>query len=139
MDKKIDVVRGYYYLVPLWFLIESYLFAGIRAGVVAGDSTLGRLAFYGVEATIASGFWFGKRWAPAAALFENMAYLVAACRFVLIVPLEIAMTAETTNIAPAGEHYARALPGVLWSMAAVVISLYRSGYLKFGAPADAQS
>ena len=125
------VFRGYYYLVPVWFFVESYCWSGMRAGLIVGDSTWARFAFYLLEAGIGTALWFGLRWSEPAALVENVAYLVAGARFVLLAPIDIAANIEQSSALPAIDHYVHAVPGILFSMFAVVFQLYRRGYCSF--------
>jgi hypothetical protein len=58
VGSRVDAaMRGYYYLAPLWLLLEISFFKGARAGLIVGNSLLGITAFYGVESAIGIGFW----------------------------------------------------------------------------------
>ena len=129
--KPEKLVRGYYYLVPLWFFLESYLWSGLRAGLIVGDSPWARLAFYSIEAGIGTALWFGLGWAELAALAENVAYLAAGARFVILYPVDIALNIENASVVPEIDRYVHSLPGILFSMSAVVFHLYRRGYCGF--------
>ena len=112
-------------MVPAWFAIESLVWPGLRSGIMAGDSAIGRVAFYLVESGIALGFWFSLPWAEPAALIENVAYLGFAIAFIVFRPLDIAgrLDADFNGAVAMGEHYRHYLPGVLISAAQVAVSV----------------
>lgn len=44
-----NLLNGFYYLAPLWFMVEVFLWPGFRAGIIFGDSLFGSLAFYSIS------------------------------------------------------------------------------------------
>lgn len=124
------LIKGYYYLVPVWFLIEAFLLPGVRAGVLVGRSFWGLLGFYAVEGVIGAGFWKGSPYAGWAALAENVVYLTASIYFILLGPLDIALAigSDMTRTTQMSDNYLRALPGEMFSACQVTWTLYRIIY-----------
>ncbi|MFA5137928.1 MAG: hypothetical protein WC728_01755 [Elusimicrobiota bacterium] len=67
--------KAYYYMVPLWCVLEALFFPGMRAGALVGSSLIGVAVFYTLEGGIASAFWTGSSMAEGLALAENLLYL----------------------------------------------------------------
>lgn len=115
----------FYYLAPLWFLAETFLWPNFRAGVIFGGSTAGAAAFYAAEWAIGFALWRGLRYADLTALLENAAYLVFAMKYVLYAPLDAA--AALASDLPGTENFASAylgaLPGIMYSVLHVVLRL----------------
>lgn len=120
-----SVLRAYYYLTPLWYVLETAVFPGARAGMVTDGSWLGNGGFYGMEAAIGLGLFF--RWSPAevAALSENVLYLAAACKYIVFAPMDIAMKmdGDVVQAAALGDQYRQALPGLIYSGFHVVYNI----------------
>ena len=116
------VLNSFYYLAPLWFVLETFFWPNFRAGMVFGPGLLGIAAFYSAEAGIGAALWFKLPYASAFALLENIVYLVFVMKFILYAPVDAALA--VTNDAPGMEEfsrtYAAALPGMLYSMYHVV-------------------
>jgi hypothetical protein len=113
-------LNSFYYLAPLWFVVETFFWPNFRAGIVFGDGLMGTAAFYSVEAGIGAALWYKLPFAGAGALFENVLYLVFVLKFILYAPLDAAMAADTGALDDFGRTYAAALPGALYSMVHVV-------------------
>lgn len=114
MDQKIKKLDYFYLLAPAWLALELTLWPGFRAGVFSGSAGW-ITAFYAMEAAIGAAFYFRLKWAAPAALLENVVYLVAAVKFVVFTPMDIALSVETIDMAAAGASYRAALPGILYS------------------------
>lgn len=113
---------SFYYLAPLWFLVEAFLWPNFRAGVVFGPGLAGTAAFYGLEAGIGAALWFRLPYARAGALLENVLYLVLVFKFILFAPIDAALAlADGTDVT---ENFARgylgALPGIIYSVLHVI-------------------
>lgn len=70
--------KAYYYLIPLWCVLEVLFFPGMRAAALTGPSLIGITVFYTLEGGIASALWMGSSLAEGLALAENLLYLGAA-------------------------------------------------------------
>lgn len=112
------VLNSFYYLAPLWFVLETFFWPNFRAGVVAGPGLLGVAAFYSVEAGLGAALWFKLPYASAGALLENVVYLVFVMKFILYAPVDaaIALTDDAAGAAELSRNYSAALPGMLYSM-----------------------
>ncbi|HBA62044.1 MAG TPA: hypothetical protein DCZ92_14765 [Elusimicrobia bacterium] len=123
MNEKL--LNRFYYLAPLWFLLETFLWPDFRAGLVVGPGAWWKALFYTVEGGIGAALYFRLPYADASALAENIAYLVAAMKFVLITPLDIALSIGDSG--GGGETLARkytaSMPGIVYSMFYVGIRL----------------
>jgi len=119
------VLNSFYYLAPLWFVLETFFWPNFRAGVVFGPGLLGVAAFYAVEGGIGAALWYKLPYASAGALLENVIYLVFVMKFILYSPIDAALA--LTNDAPVMDEfsrtYAAALPGMLYSMYHVVMKI----------------
>ena len=89
-EKPFSPVNSFYYLAPVWFLAETFLWPNFRAGVIFGGSTAGAAAFYAAEWGIGFALWRRLRYADLTALLENIAYLVFAFKYVLFAPFDAA-------------------------------------------------
>ncbi|MBI5211454.1 MAG: hypothetical protein HY927_15890 [Elusimicrobia bacterium] len=122
------LIKGYYYLAPLWFLLETYCWPGLRARALVGPSVEGRVGFYAAEALIGAGFWRGLPAAEVTAVVENVACLISTYRFILFAPLTMALGVDSGTGSFMAQDYVEALPGALFSSVQVTISLYRGIY-----------
>ena len=110
--------RGYYYLAPLWFVVEAFLYPDLRAGPIVGHSLAAVAAFYAVEGGIGTLLWKGLPGAQPAALTVNVAQLIAVLRFILFTPMDAALFldgADSGHWEAATQGYARAIPGAIVS------------------------
>lgn len=126
-DKKngFPVLNSFYYLAPLWFVLETFFWPNFRAGVVAGPGLLGTAAFYSVEAGLGAALWYRLPYASAGALLENVIYLVFVMKFILYAPMDaaLAMINDAPGAAELSQNYSAALPGMLYSMYHVVMKI----------------
>lgn len=65
----------------------------------------------------------GSGWAQPAALIENVLYLAAAFRFILMTPLDLAAGLEDPGAVERMASFQAFLPGALFSAAYVVVGL----------------
>jgi len=131
---KASPLRAYYYLAPLWMLLEFFLWPGIRAEMIVGPSLLGVLLFYSLEAGIGVAYWKKLPGAEWAALAENLVYVTFSARFVLIAPFDIGLGlgGSTADLEDAFLAWSEALPGVLLSLLYLSIqSIYLLQKLNF--------
>lgn len=114
----LPALNYFYYLAPLWFVLETFFWPNFRAGVVFGPGALGAAVFYAAEAGIGAALWYRLPYASAGALLENVIYLVFVMKFILYSPLDavIAIEADSNAAAELSRNYAAALPGMLYSM-----------------------
>jgi len=106
------VIKAYYYLAPLWCVLEVLVWPGLRAGPMTGDSPVLVGLFYTMEGAVAAGFWTGFWAAEHIALAENLVYLAAALGLLARSPAALA----------------RSGPGVAFALFLAVVSLYRLVY-----------
>lgn len=123
MVRALKAVKGYYYLVPLWWLLESFLWPGLRAGPVVGSGLWARAGFFALEGLIGAAYWRGLPVADTAAFFENLVCLIGVCRTVLLGPLDIGLNLERDPFM--AQAYVASLPGVFYSGFSAVITLKR--------------
>ncbi|PIU19701.1 MAG: hypothetical protein COT18_06100 [Elusimicrobia bacterium CG08_land_8_20_14_0_20_59_10] len=129
MDKKADsALNSFYYLSPLWCVLELFFWPGFRAGVVTGSGAAGTAAFYAVEAGLGAALWFRLPYANAGALVENIVYLVFVLKFLMLTPLDIAI--GLGDGAPGAEalarNYSAAVPGIIYSSFHVVYRIKKA-------------
>lgn len=124
-SNSFSVLNSFYYLAPLWFALETFFWPNFRAGAVFGAGTPGIAVFYSVEACIGAALWFRLPYAAAGALFENLVYLVFILKFILFAPLDAAsaLADDPAVAAEFSRNYSAALPGILYSMAHVVLRI----------------
>lgn len=128
------ILNRFYYLAPLWFLLETFLWPNFRAGLVVGPSAWGNALFYAVEGCLGAALWFKLPFAGAGALIENVVYLVFAMKFILITPLDLAIAGfDGTEHALMAKNYAASIPGIIYSMFHVGVKI-TAGLLKRGSP-----
>lgn len=128
MNDKQKILNWFFYLAPVWFLVETFLWPGFRAGVVTGGNAWGNALFYSVEAGLGAAIWYKLPYADLSALTENVLYLIFACKFIIFTPMDIAMSMED-NMPRATEMmtgYRASLPGMIYSMAHVVYKIKKS-------------
>lgn len=125
--RKTEWLDWFYYLAPLWLLLEVFVWPNFRAGAVVGGGAAGTAAFYAVEAGLGAALWFRLRYAGLAALVENVVYLVLVLKFILLSPWDMALALADDAPGAAGmwTSYAAALPGALLSMVQVGFRLKR--------------
>lgn len=113
---------SFYYLAPLWFLVEAFLWPNFRAGAVFGPGLAGTAVFYALEAGIGAALWFRLPYARAGALLENVLYLVLVFKFILFAPLDaaLALAADTDVTENFARGYLSALPGIIYSVLHVI-------------------
>ncbi len=119
------LLNSFYYLAPLWFVVEMFFWPRFRAGVVVGPSAWGAAGFYAVESGIGAALWLKLPYANLGALTENVIYLVFALKFILFSPTDIALSLinDNPNAAGMAQHYVSSLPGILYSAAHVVLKI----------------
>ena len=124
-DKGLKLLNSFYYLAPLWFLLETFFWPGFRAGPVTGGGHWATAGFYTVEAGLGAALWFRLPGATAAALLENVAYLVLLFKYILFAPADaaLALDADGAGIAAFAKSYSAAMPGMLYSAAHVVLKI----------------
>lgn len=127
------VIKGYYYLAPVWFILEVLVWPGLRAGPIVGNSMGGAALFYAIEAAIGGAFWMGLPSAEALAFLQNIVQLISIFRYILFTPMDIALNIDT-NVAwaaSASDAYAKAIPGAIFSGFQIVHALRKGlGYGK---------
>jgi len=129
MDDRQKILNWFFYLAPVWFLLETFAWPGFRAGALTGGNPWGNALFYSVEAGIGAAIWFKLPYADAGALTENVLYLIFILKFVLFTPLDIAISMaddEMQRAAGMAINYKASLPGILYSMAHVVFKIKKS-------------
>ena len=116
---------SFYYLAPLWFVVETFFWPNFRAGLVFGAGHSGTAAFYAVEAGIGAALWFRLPHAAAGALLENVIYLVFVLKFILFAPLDAAAAlGDGVDVtAEFARNYSAALPGMLYSALHVILRI----------------
>lgn len=115
----------FYYLAPLWFLAEIFVWPGFRAGPIFGNGPAGVAAFYCAEGLIGAALWKNLRYAELTALAENVLYLVLVLKYILFAPLDAASALADGGdiLAEFSANYVRSLPGILYSFFHVVLRL----------------
>jgi hypothetical protein len=108
------LIKAYYYLAPLWCVLEVLAWPGLRAGPMAGGSLPLVGLFYTVEGAVAAAFWTGFWAAEHVALAENLVYLASAAALLFRNPASLA----------------RSIPGVAVAVFIAAVSLYRLVYLR---------
>ena len=122
-----DILDWFFYLAPLWLVVETFLWPGFRAGLVTGGGFWFNALFYAVEGGLGAALWYGLPYAGTAALAENVIYLVLAAKFIMFAPLDIAMSMDT-DMGRASAMYAdykASLPGILFSTVKVTFEVKR--------------
>jgi len=122
------LLRGYYYLAPVWYVLETYAWPNLRAGPLVGDEGWARLFFYGAETAIGAGMWKGVPYVDKIALSENVVCLINGIKFIVIGPLDIALNVESADFEALGQVYVQAVPGVLYSLIQVCNEVYQKLY-----------
>lgn len=120
-------LNWFFYLAPLWLVVETFIWPGFRAGLVTGGGFWLNALFYAVEGGLGAALWYGLPYAATAALAENVIYLALAIKFIMFAPLDIAMSMDT-DMGRASAMYAdykASLPGILFSIAKVTFELKR--------------
>lgn len=128
MQRVSQLIRFYYYLAPVWFLVEAFLMPGVRAGPIVGRSILGLAVFYGIESGIGAAFWRKIPWAGNLALAQNVIYLVSIIRFIIFTPLDLVTNIESEVFASAAQEYTRAIPGMTVSLFQATAQIYAKIY-----------
>ena len=125
MDDKQKLLNWFFYLAPLWFLVETFLWPGFRAGVVTGGNGWGNALFYSVEAGLGAAIWYKLPHAETGALVENVLYLIFVLKFILFAPWDIALAMEgdSARTAEMINNYRSSLPGMLYSMVYLVYKI----------------
>jgi hypothetical protein len=125
---KNNLLNGFYYLAPLWFIVEIFFWPGFRAGLIFGNSFMGSLAFYGIEAGLGAAIYFKLPFANLSTFIENIIYLLFAMKFILLMPLDIALAIdEDTRTAVNMTHaYKAALPGMIYSGFHIILRMKTS-------------
>jgi hypothetical protein len=119
--RKIEPLDWFYYLAPVWLVLEVFVWPNFRAGAVVGGGLAGTVGFYAVEGGIGAALWYRLRYADLAALGENVVCLALVLKFILLSPLDtaLALADDAPGAAGAAASYAAALPGALVSMVQV--------------------
>lgn len=110
----LSLVKGYYYLVPLWCVVEVLFWPGLRAAPVAGDSLARIGIFYTLEGGIAAAFWLRFWAAEHIALFENSVYLASILAALAFDPRPLSASA----------------PGIVFAVFQAATGGYRLVYLR---------
>jgi hypothetical protein len=115
------LTNWFYYLAPLWFLVEVFFWPDFRAGLVTGPGVLGAALFYAAEGSLGVAIRLKVPFAGAAALAENVIYLILAMKFMVLTPLSVAdMMLDSPEVAETlARSYSASLPGMIFSMAYV--------------------
>ena len=123
-----SLLNSFYYLAPLWFLVETLVWPNFRAGVVLGAGLWASAGFYAVEAGLGAALWMRLPYAGLCALVENVIYLVFVIKFVLLGPVDIAssLAADSAGADTMARNYISALPGVLYSAAHVTLRIRKA-------------
>jgi len=119
--RKIELLDWFYYLAPVWLVLEVFAWPNFRAGAVVGGGLAGTVGFYAVEGGLGAALWYRLRYAGLAALCENIVCLILVLKFILLSPLDtaLALANDAPEAAGAAASYAAALPGALMSMVQV--------------------
>lgn len=125
MNDRQKLLNWFFYLAPAWFLLETFLWPGFRAGVVTGGNAWGNALFYSVEAGLGAAIWYKLPYADITALAENVLYLVFVLKFILFAPWDIALSMEgdSSRTAEMISGYRAALPGMLYSMVYLALKI----------------
>ncbi|MBU2529669.1 MAG: hypothetical protein KKD35_01415 [Elusimicrobia bacterium] len=125
---KNNLLNGFYYLAPLWFIVEIFFWPGFRAGLIFGNSFMGSLAFYSIEAGLGAAIYFKLPYGNLSAFIENVLYLLFAMKFILFMPLDIALAIDedTTAAVNMAQHYKAALPGMIYSGFHIILRMKTS-------------
>ncbi|MCG2726698.1 MAG: hypothetical protein L6420_10715 [Elusimicrobia bacterium] len=128
MIRKDSLLNGFYYLAPLWFIVEISFWPGFRSGMIFGNSFFGSLVFYGIEAGLGAAIYFKLSYANLSAFAENIIYLLFAMKFILFTPLDIALAIgeDTTAAVNMSQNYKAALPGIIYSCFHVIFRIKTS-------------
>ena len=118
-------LNSFYYLAPLWFLVETFFWPNFRAGVVFGPGLWCSAGFYAVEAALGVALWMRLPYAGLSALAENVIYLIFVIKFILYNPIDIAssLASDTPGAEAMARNYVSALPGIIYSAAHVVLRI----------------
>lgn len=129
-DSPKSLLRYFFYLSPLWLIIEWWFWPGLRADQIVGDGWFAILVFHLVEFAIAGCFLMRVRFSEWIGLVYNLAYLLLSVWFVYAQPIVLVSDALSgSSDVPARAHdYFESLPGILWSMAYLAFFVA----LKFG-------
>jgi hypothetical protein len=124
-DNGFPFLDSFYYLAPLWFVVETFFWPNFRAGLVFGAGHAGTAAFYAIEAGIGAALWFRLPHTAAGALLENVIYLVFVLKFILYAPLDAAAAlGDGVDVsAEFSRTYSAALPGMLYSALHVIFRI----------------
>ena len=89
---------------------------------------MGSLAFYGIEAGLGAAIYFKLPYSNLSAFIENIIYLIFAMKFILLMPLDIALAIdEDTNAAVnMAQHYKAAVPGIIYSGFHIILRMKTS-------------
>ena len=125
MGNKQKLLNWFFYLAPVWFLVETLFWPGFRAGVVTGGNVWGNAVFYSVEAGLGAAIRYKLPCAETGALIENVLYLVFVLKFILFAPWDIAlsMDGDPSGAAKMINSYRASLPGMLYSMVYLVLKI----------------
>ena len=128
MEDKQRLLNWFFYLAPVWFLLETFLWPGFRAGAITGGNFWGNALFYSAEAGLGAAIWFKLPCADISALIENILYLVLIMKFIMFTPLDIAMSVDndTSRATEMINNYRASFPGIIYSMAYVVFKIKNS-------------
>lgn len=127
------LINKFYYLAPVWFLLETFLWPNFRAGLVVGNLPFGNALFYTVEGGLGAALWFKLPLAETGVLIENVIYLTFAIKFIVITPLDsVLLTIDGVEHGSIlAKNYAASLPGIIYSMFQVGLKI-SGGLLKGG-------
>ncbi len=127
MSSRRAMLNWFFYLAPLWLVVETFIWPGFRAGLVTGGGFWLNVLFYAVEGGLGAALWYGLPYAGTAALAENVIYLILAAKFIMFAPLDIAMSMDTDmgRASAMFASYKASLPGILFSTVKVTFEVKR--------------
>ena len=125
MNGKQRPLNWFFYLAPVWVLVETFIGPGFRAGLVTGGNAWGNVIFYSVEAGIGAAIWYELPYAETGALIENVVYLIFVLKFILFAPWDMALAidGDTAGAVRTAAGYRASLPGMLYSMVYLVLKI----------------
>ena len=125
MNGKQRPLNWFFYLAPVWFLVETFIWPGFRAGLVTGGNAWGTVIFYSVEAGIGAAIWYELPYAETGALIENVVYLIFVLKFILFAPWDMALAidGDTAGAVRTAAGYRASLPGMLYSRVYLVLKI----------------
>ena len=89
---------------------------------------MGSLAFYGIEAGLGAAIYFKLPYANLSTFVENILYLLFALKFILLMPLDIALAIDedTTAAVNMAQTYKAAVPSMIYSGFHIILRMKTS-------------